>query len=90
MFHDSTGASVAELDDVERAGNILQIGLGKTALAVFDDLHAADNAGNARRTVISRRLMGIGSVAQIVCFFITDAGDLEFSRKISDILFKVA
>ena len=86
MLHHRAGGTVEVLDDVQRSGNIFQIRLGKTVLAVFERLHIHDGAGPSFRTVERGRLMGVRSVTQIVGFHISASADLNRLRKISDVL----
>ena len=89
MFHHRAAGSFAILDDVECAGNVFQIGLGKTALAVFQNLHGTDGTFDTGLTVKCRRLMGVGTIAQVLDFFVKFPGDLHGCRIVADILFQI-
>jgi len=90
VLHHRAGGAVEELDDVERVGDVFEVGLRKPALAVFHDFHAADRAGFPLRPVIAGGLVGVGSVAQVVHFDVTFCADGDFRREVSDMFRKVA
>ena len=89
MLHDGAGGTIKIFHNVERSGNILQIGLGKSVLSVFESLHIHDGSGETLGTIERRGLMGIGAVAQIVGFDVGPAADFDGLRKVSGVLGKV-
>ena len=85
MLHHRAGGGVEKLDDVERVGDVFEVGLRKTALAVLEDLHIADDRNRVRRLVVARRLVRIGAVAEVIHFDVTAAAEDEFRREIPDV-----
>ena len=86
MLHHRAGRRVEEFDDVERVGDVFEVGLRKSALAVLEDLHIADDRDSVRRFVVARRLMRIGAVPEVVHLDVAAAADDKFRREIPDML----
>ena len=84
MFHHRAGWTVEVFNDVERAGNILEVGLGKTVLAVLESLHVHDGAGAAVRTVECGGLVRVCPVPEIVGLDVSASADLNCLREVSN------
>ena len=89
MFHHRAGGLVEEFDDVQRAGNVFQVGLGEAVLAAFQGLHVGDGAVAAFGHIQSRGLVGIGAVTQIAVLHIGAVTDGDFFGIVPDIAGKI-
>ena len=90
VLHDRAGRVVEELHDVERVGDILEVGLRKPALAVLQNLHVADRAGFVRRFVVAGGLVRVRAVAEVVHLDVTFRADGDFGGEVADMLRQVA
>ena len=91
VLHDRAGGGVVEkFDDVERVGDVFQVGLGEAVLAVFEDLHVSDHTGGVRGFVVAGGLMGIGAVAEIVHLAVGASGHDDFRREVPDVFGQIA
>ena len=89
MFHHRAGRGVEELHDVQRIGDVFEIGLGESVLAALERLHVHDRASSVHGSIKRRGLVGVRAVTQVIRFYVFASADHDFRREIADIPGKI-